>query len=261
MRARGWWIAAVIAVSATAAADPKPKPVDIKPFRDKVIVLQDSDGGTYVALPGSDGHLFYGTKNKPLYEQTIISRSSDGTTGAWDLGVWAPRVPKLQPGSVARKADGSYLKWCGEDHQVGLSEITGDKAKKILDKSTFMTTAMIRRPYLLARDDSAVYYYVDVIRDQYGGKGYRVFVGRKGAMKQKPLVDLASDTAGDVFSTKTGNLRIVRDANANDNSSNVTWVKGEKRSPLVWLDLDANSVLIFKDLGVYGFIGSICENL
>jgi hypothetical protein len=27
------------------------------------------------------------------------------------------------------------------------------------------------------------------------------------------------------------------------------------------LDTDANSVLIFKDLGVYGFVGTICDNL
>ena len=37
------------------------------------------------------------------------------------------------------------------------------------------------------------------------------------------------------------------------------WVKGEKRQSLFWLDPDANSPLIFKDLGVYGFTGSICE--
>jgi hypothetical protein len=86
-----------------------------------------------------------------------------------------------------------------------------------------------------------------------------VFVGRKGAMKPKPLTDVASDTAGDVFATKTGDLRIVRDTS--EGKSTVTWIKGEKRIELVTLDLDANSQLIFKDLGVYGFTGSICESL
>jgi hypothetical protein len=86
-----------------------------------------------------------------------------------------------------------------------------------------------------------------------------VFIGKKGAMKQKPLTDIASDTAGDVFATKTGDLRIVNDTDAG--SSTVTWVKGEKRATLRKLDLDANSPLIFKDLGVYSFTGTICENL
>jgi hypothetical protein len=40
----------------------------------------------------------------------------------------------------------------------------------------------------------------------------------------------------------------------------ITWVKGEKKSPLFTLDLDVNSPLIFKDLGIYAFTGSICEN-
>jgi hypothetical protein len=261
MHARGWSLAVLLALSTSAAAEPKPKAVDIKPFRDQLIVLQDADGAMYVALPGKDSRLFYGAggKTKTLYEQTVISRSSDGKAGSWDIAVWAPRVPKVQPGSVQRKADGTYLKWCGGDVQVPLSELAPDKAKAVIDKSTFLTTAMTRKAYLLARDDAGVYYYVDVLREQYGGKGFRVFIGKKGAMKAKPLTDIANDSAGDVFATKTGDLRIVRDTT--DGKQTVQWVKGEKRSTLVTLDLDANSQLIFKDLGVYGFTGSICESM
>jgi hypothetical protein len=261
MRARGWSLAVLLALCTSAAAEPKPKPVDIKPIRDQLIVLQDADGGLYVVLPGKDGRIFFGVggKNKNFYEQTVVSRSADGKAGSWDIAVWAPRVPNIQPGSVQRKADGSFLKWCGNDLQVPLTELSADKAKAIVDKSSFLTTAMTRRPYLLARDDSGVYYYVDALRAEYGGKGFRVFIGKKGAMKLKPLTDIASDTAGDIFATKTGDLRIVRDTS--EGKQNVQWVKGEKRASLVTLDLDANSQLIFKDLGVYGFTGSICESM
>ncbi len=261
MRARGWWLPVLIALSSTAGADPKPKPVDIKDVRDSMIVLQDPDGGVYVVVPGNDSRLFYGVggKNKNLYEQRIYGRYSDGSTGAWDMSAWAPRVPNVQPGSVSRKPDGTFERSCGNDNKTVLTQVTGDLAKSIIDKSSFQSSAIIRAPYLLARDDGGVYYYVDVIRKEYGGKGYRVFVGKKGAMKQKPLTDVASDTAGDVFATKTGDLRFVRENT--DGKQTVTWVKGEKRSPLVTLDTDANSPLIFRDLGIYGFIGSICENL
>jgi hypothetical protein len=51
MRARTL-VAAIGFVSATASAEPKPTRVDIKPFRDKMIVLQDSAGGTYIVVPG-----------------------------------------------------------------------------------------------------------------------------------------------------------------------------------------------------------------
>jgi hypothetical protein len=268
MRARTWWVLTASAgclalLSSTSVhAEPKPKAVDIKPIRDELIVLGDADGGTYVVQPGKDGRAWYSIgKGKPFYEQIIFGRYSDGSTGAWDLSVWAPRVPKLQPGSLQRKADGTFVRNCGEDNSVGLSELATDKAKGVLDKGPFMSSAIIRRPYMLARDDAAVYYYVDAIRNEYGGNGYRVFIGKKGAMKQKPLTDIASDTAGDVFATKSGDIRIVRDTVDNSAKSNIAWVKGGKKSALVSLDTDANSVLIYKDLGIYSFIGSICENL
>lgn len=262
MRARRWWWALLLCAG-TAAAEPKPKAVDIKPLKDRLIVLQDVDGGTYVVFPGGSGEdsrVFYGLPKKPLYEQVVTGRGSDGSTGAWDVSVWSPRVPNFQPGSVARMADGSFVRWCGNDSKTELSQVSSDKAKTVLDKGQFMTTALIRRPYMLARDDSGVYYYVDVIRDQYGGNGYRVFVGKKGAMKQKPLTDIAKDTAGDVFATKTGDLRIVRNID-DEKKVDIAWVKGGKRSQLVVLDTDANEPMIFKQLGVYNFTGNICDSL
>jgi hypothetical protein len=250
----------VLSTSA-AAEDPKPKPVDISAVRDQMIVLTDADGGLYIVVPGKDSRLFYGVggKNKNLYEQTVIGRSADGSTGAWDISVWAPRVSNVQPGSVGRKGDGTFRRWCGNKSDTPLTAVPADKAKTIIDKGNFLTSAMIRRPYLLARDDAAVYYYVDVLREQYGGKGHRVFIGKKGALKQKPLTDVTNDDAGDVFATKTGDLRIVRDTTVE--KPTVTWVKGEKRTTLFSLNLDASSALIFKDLGIYGFTGSICENI
>ena len=259
MRARAWWVVLALAPVTASAGEPKPTPVDIKPIRDHLIVLQDAQGGTYVVLSGKDSRAFYGT-GKTLYEQVVINAGSDGETGAWDIGVWAPRVPNIQPGSLIHKADGSFERFCGDKHQVGLSQVTGDKAKKILDQSSFVSTALIRSPHLIARDDAGIYYYVDKIRDEYGGKGFRVFVGKKGAMKQLPLTDIASDSAGEVFATKTGDLRLVRDKGDSDKPI-ATWVRGEKRTQLVRLDPDVDSPLIFKDLGVYTFIGTICDDL
>ena len=250
----------ITALAATASADPKPTAVDIKPFRDQLIVLQDPQGGTYVVQPGNDGRVFYGV-GKTLYEQVVLTRSSDGEHNSWSVGLWAPRVPDIAPGIVRKTDEGDYFRFCGgEDGRVQLVQRTGDAAAKILDKSTFMTSAMIRKPRWLARDEALVYYYVDEIRQVYGGKGYRVFFGKKGAMKELPIVDVATDSAGDVFSTKTGDLRLVRVFNdaAHDTA---TWVKGDKRTTLYLLDVDANSPLIYRDLGVYGFVGTICENL
>ena len=255
MRASGWWAAVLVMLPLAAYAEPKPSAVDIKPFRDKLIVLADAAGGTYVVKPGEEPRIFYGT-GKTLYEQVVTGRSANGA--GWSVDVWAPRVPSFQPGSVMRHEDGSFDKFCGGENKTGLSLVTGDKAKAVLDKSQFMSTALVRAPHAFLRDDTATYYYIDVVRQQYGGKGYRVFVGKKGAMKQLPLADVASDSGGEVFATKSGDLRLVL---ADGRPKTATWIKGDKKTELVVLDSDRDSPVIFKDLGVYGFMGTICDDL
>ncbi len=261
MHARAWILGAAICwagLAATAAADPAPKPVDVKAMKAQGVVLQDAQGGVYVVFRGDDPKVFYGPNSKAVYEQRIIGSSSDGE-GRWEFNTWAPRKPGNGLASLEHKKDGSYHKSCGDTDDTGLTELTGEKAHAVLDKTPFLSMGIVRVPHLLARDDSGVYYYVDRIAKIYGGKGYRVFVGRKGALKQLPLVDVASDSAGDVFSTKSGDLRLVR--NNEDDKEKLTWVKGGKRTELVFLDTDVNSVVIFKDLGLYGFLGTLCDDV
>jgi hypothetical protein len=40
----------------------------------------------------------------------------------------------------------------------------------------------------------------------------------------------------------------------------MTWVKGAKKTELISLDIESNLRMIYRELGVYGFTGSICEN-
>ncbi len=258
MRARAvWTIGAVLAVAAAAAADPKPTKVDLKPLRDQLIVLQDAHGGTYLVKQGDGARAFFAAK-ATFYEQVVVGRTQNGD--GWAVSTWAPRVDKVQPGMIQRRADdGSYEKWCGEV-QTGLTLVTGDKAKQILDKATAMTTPLVRHAHLLARDDSGVYYYVDALRKEFGGKGFRVFVGKKGAMKQLTLTDVASDTQGEVLSSKTGDLRLVHAEGTEVTFGSAAWIRGEKKQDLVVLDVDANSPLIYKDLGIYDFLGTICDD-
>jgi hypothetical protein len=257
MRARAWF-AAVGLWAGAAAADPKPTPVDLEPLKDKLTVYQDAQGGTYIVVRGDDKRVFYGT-GKILYEQWVIGGGANGD--AWSISTWAPRIEGIHPAAIEHKQDGSFMRSCWGHDDVGITEITGDKAKAALDKVTVMTEFLVRRPYLLARDEGGIYYYVDVLRQAYGGKGYRVFVGKKGAMKERPLTDVTSDQGGDVFATKTGELRFVRTVDDETGKSTLSWVRGEKRTKLINLDVDAHSAVIFKDLGVYSFTGTLCENI
>jgi hypothetical protein len=260
MRARGWVVVVLGLWVATAAAEPKPTPVDIKPFKSKLQVFQDGAGGTYVVLDelgASEARVWYGT-GKLLYEQAVTGRSWDGDH--WSVNTWAPRLSDMHPAYLMYKDDGTYVRMCDGRDDAILSKLSPDKATAVLDKYKLMTIANVYVPHLLARDDGGIYYYVDRLRERYGSKGFRVFVGKKGAMKQLALVDIASDSMGQVFSTKTGDLRLV---NTTDESSKgtTTWVRGEKRTTLLKLDVDVNSPVIFNDLGVYKFTGTLCDNI
>ena len=265
MRAR-WLIGLVLLASVSGAiatpSEPKPETVDIKSVKDKMMVFQDAKGGTYVVLrEKEDKRVYYGT-GKTLYAQRIHGGSTNGD--AWTLSSWAPRIPEMRPADLGRLKDGTYRRFCTSNDILALTQLTGDKAKKVLDTYTFMSPALVRLPFLLARDDSGVYYYVDAIRDQVPDslivkyRAHRVFVGKKGAMKQVTLTDVASDSAGTVLSSKTGDLRLVKTERSQES---VSWHKGGKKHELILLDLDVNSPLIFSDLGVYTFIGTLCDNV
>jgi hypothetical protein len=252
----------IVGAAAAAGADPAPQKVDPKPFRDRAHVYQDAQGGTYVVVPlaeGVDARLFYGTGTK-LYAQRVTSPSRNGD--AWSIGVWSPRVTQMQPGEVIRREDGTVIRDCGsETPQVALVERTGAQAAAILTKDEFLTEVLVRRPILAARDDHGTYYYVDALAKQYGGKGHRVFVGKKGAMKALPLLDIADDASGQVFSTKRGELRLVRTEGDEGGKHPLTWISGASHTSLIQLDLDVNSAVIFRDFGIYGFTGNLCEDL
>ena len=259
MAARGAFLT-VMVLAAVAAADPKPKPVDIKPIRDKLVVLKDADGGTYAVVneKGGERRVFYGATPKVLHE-TVLEGGAFRDGDSWSVSVIAPTTEFPFIATIERKKDGTYLRTCGpKGADFALTELTGDKAKEILDKSTFLTTQFIRRPHLLARDDKGVYYYVDVLRDAYGGNGHRVFVGKKGAMKQVPLTDVASDTGGEVYSTKSGDLRLVSTSDTDSRKKTAQWIRGERKSELVYLDHYMNQPLIFRDLGIYKLTGTMC---
>jgi hypothetical protein len=252
----------VVALTSVAHADaPKLKPVDISAFKDKLVVLTDATGGTYAVFrdPGGTHRVFYG-EGTTLYRQTVVGGSSDGNS--WTLDTYSPRVWRSLRGSLELQADGTYRRYCADNEQdsfVGLTRLGDDAAQKVIAKSKFVSSAMMYSPYGLARDKKGVYYYVDRLTTEYGGKGYRLWIGKKGRMKQIPLADVSDDTGGAVFSTKTGDLHLAFE-NEMQGPKNATWVRGEKSTDLASLDTFANTWLIHSELGIYKFLGSLCEN-
>ena len=80
-------------------------------------------------------------------------------------------------------------------------------------------------------------------------------VGSLGQMKSVAISDFANDTAGTVVVTKTGELKI----DGGENGAAV-WKQVKKMVALTRLDPQPNAFLIYRELGVYGQLGTVCED-
>lgn len=256
-------IAVVVLASSTASADRTtdalhPKPIDVKPAIDRLEVYRDDTNMYFIAPHGGSSAdddtqwVFWGD-GKTMYQQRIAGYHHDGTTYEWYL--WSPRVRGIQNAQVALK-NGKMTIEC-RTHEPGkeLVLLPADQARAIIAHATFMPALWTRQAHTLARDEDGVYYYVDELRDEYGGHGYRVFVGQKGAMKEQAMTNVVSDSAGEIFATKTGELKIVT-----SDDGKAYWKKGTKKLDLIKLELMANRYVIYRELGIYGSLGVVCDD-
>jgi len=242
-------------------ATDKPKPIDIKPIVDKLDVLKD-DVGDYYVVPRQDAMtlddagawIFFGD-SKTLYQQRVIGSSSNPNV-EYEWYLWAPRAKNLAAAKLDALAGRQTLE-CnhGADGKRKLVQLNADEAKTFLGKATFLPPLWQRQSHVLLRDDDGVYYFVDMLRDEFGGNGYRVFVGPKGAMKELAMTNVATDSAGEIFATKSGQLKLVtKDGKA-------FWIKGGKKTELTELEPAQNKYLIYRELGIYGSLGTVCDDL
>ncbi|MEZ4358585.1 MAG: hypothetical protein R3B48_00280 [Kofleriaceae bacterium] len=228
--------------------------IDIKANAEDYRVLVDEADHFYV-LPAKSGDIsgmvFFGD-GKTMYQQRVIGGGSNGA-GAVDFSLWAPRVIDLPQASLSVAADGTGEALCNRNHPTKLTPASPAESARVLTKAVFRKPLWKRQAKFLARDDQGTYFYVDVLRE--GGKGHRVYVGQKGAMKAMPMTTLVDDAGGQIYGTKRGELRIV----ANEGEK-PTWRKGKKIEQLTVLEPYANRYLIYRELGIYGQLGSLCDD-
>lgn len=256
-------VIAVLCVAEAATAKPPPlKAIDVKPVADKLEVYKDELGNYYVfpkggAFASSDeAHkwVFFGD-GKALYRQRIIGFSSQSDKRDWN--VWAPRSRDMSSANLHVEVNDSYLqcKYKGDDAKRKLTQLSADEAQTLFKRTKLYPTLWQRRAHFLARDDDGVYYYVDALQEDYGGLGHRVFVGPKGAMKQMPMTNMASDSAGEIFATKGGQLKIIT-----SKEGQAFWIKGGKKVELTVVPPTVNLYLIYRELGIYGPLGAPCDD-
>jgi hypothetical protein len=253
------------AVKAPRSELGKPAPVDVSAYLDRLVVLRDDVGGYYVSprnyADGDDSNfVFYGDA-KTVGRQSVIGSGANGNDIEWT--VWAPRALPNGMAEFHVKGDGTATLACSpnEADKRTLTQLPADQAKAFLAQVRFTDMPWQRQAHLLARDDQGVYYYVDRLAKDLGGKGYRVFVGMKGAMKELPMTNVVSDSASEIYATKRGELRIIAGNGGASADNKTTWHKGSKAAmDLVRLEPIENRYLIYRELGIYGQMGVLCDD-
>jgi hypothetical protein len=71
------------------------------------------------------------------------------------------------------------------------------------------------------------------------------------------MTNVVSDSQGDIFTTKKGELRLVL------GKKQSKWIAGKKETELTSLPLEDNRIMIYRDLGVYTGqrLGTPCDDM
>jgi hypothetical protein len=233
--------------------------VDVSSYKEKLRVLTDGKGHYVAVMPFTIGDgpetglLFYGD-GKTFWAQRRHGGGRQGNE-TFDTSFWDPRATAPYKASFGYR-DKKFTLVC-EDRKTELTLLPKDEGQKMIEGAKFMAPRWTRRAYALARDNKGGYYYVDKAREPEGNKDFRVFRGPKGAVKPLKMVNVVSDSEGDIFTTSAGKLRLVLSKNEQ------AWLQGGKTVKLTPVPIDENATMIYTELGVYSGerLGTPCDDL
>jgi hypothetical protein len=239
----------LLAVAPPATAESLP----IAAVEKKLAIWSDGKAHYVVAVPfpttDEKQYMFYGD-GKTFWQQRVESRLVNGRESFF-LDFWEPRVK-----AFFGFRDGKASIHC-EERTTEITRLGAEETTAMLASARFLKPRWPHEAYALSRDKAGTYYYVDRQREPQSNRNFRVFVGRRGSMKQLKLTDVVSDSAGEIFVTKNGRLRVSIEKNES------SWVQGKTENKLVLLPVEDNAILIHEDLGVYVGepLGTPCDDL
>nr|WP_240672412.1 hypothetical protein [Corallococcus coralloides] len=259
----------VLAPQAALALDPPWKKEE--KLRDRMVlesakVCADGKGHYTVLIPQTpehDGELYYGDG------KTFTQVAPVGYPNATEGGFFEPRFFNPKANDNFRGTDYrvvSYLKLsedlksctlsCGEK-SLPQQPVPAEEARALLRKAAYQPSPVKFQPYALLRDDKGVYYLVErgIGADN---KSFRIFTGQRGQVKQQKMINVVTDSQGEIFSTQGGDLRLVV-----DREEPSFWVVKSKRQKLRAVPVGENLPFIYNELGVYtgARLGTPCDDV
>lgn len=207
----------------------------------KRVVLVGPKEGPHGGLAYGDGTRFYRVRTpemlgsgwffSPRHQNDAHAEDFRGL----DLRLFSHVEPDL--------AKGTCTLACGTA-QKQLMLVTGAAKEAILARAAFEPSPHRREPYALARDPHGTYYFVDRGNTPETARDFKLYRGKRGKLRPLVMKDLASDSEGEIFASKSGTLRLsVRGQTAQ-------WTAGAT-SNLSLLPIGENLGLIYNELGVY----------
>jgi hypothetical protein len=238
-----------------------PDEVDVSKVKPDLVVLHDGNGHYLALLAMREMDLTFYGDGRTFHQLRIRGSSRDTAAGRSSRRFWSP---------ISTDADiilGPGGKWTVQcsDRTTPMVPLAAGDTREMLGRARFMKPFWKRQALVLARDDRGSYYYVDKIRDDRSAhererdpnppRGYRLYIGRKGRMAEQRLSDAVEDSKGMVLSMKKADLTIDFD------SSTATYSSGKRKDKLVFLPVEDNTMLIYRDLGLYQKLGVPCDDM
>nr|MBA3537998.1 hypothetical protein [Deltaproteobacteria bacterium] len=222
--------------------------VDISAYKDKLVVYQDATGASYVVSPRQPGEVEAGTarvffgRAKTMYAHPVMTAAASGEDGEWSVTTWTAFQIAANKAQTALMCDPNDPIEKG----VPLTLLTADKAKAFLAGAKFVTSPVDNFPYALGRDGTT-YYLITRFEDDKQTRRYKLFAGKKAAIKEVVLADTIADEAGVVLVTKTESVKL-------DPTTRTMVVK--RKTADVKLDkIDASFqphlAMVFREFGIY----------
>jgi hypothetical protein len=248
-----------MAAGVARADDPKvaaSDDVDIADLRDKMVVLHDGRGHYLAATKFGDIYrTFYGD-GKVFYQLRVRGGGSNEGEDTGDRSFWAANTAAFW--ATLSFAGNAWKVQC-DARETPLVVLGEEETRGILDRATFKKPYWKRQAHALGRDHDGYYFYVDRLRpdDEWNQvdapQGYRLFIGRKGRLTWQRLRDSDSDSKGFTLYTRRGALAIDLEAKT------AVWKRGRRKSPLTFLPVEDNVLLIYRDFSLYGKLGTPCD--
>jgi len=182
-----------------------------------------------------------------FYDPRFFNPKNNDSFRGYDLRSWS---------NVEFKPDsGTCELTCGTIEKT-LKLVPGQKAKAVAEKLEVKPPPTPYEPYALARDPRGVYYYVERSTTKGQERFFRLYVGRLGNLTQQKMKDIVSDSEGEIFSSKAGDLRLVLD------KSKATWISRKQSLDLKRVPVEKNLHMIYNQLGVYTGVrlGTPCDD-